>query len=627
MFSNIIIVLCFGFMFAGIFFYYKLCYLKLLEIRNDIKDAYNSLSEFLPEQYNLKYEEINTMFLKNISLKYSWIDYSKSFTKHREKDDIVNIYCVADVREYFSIKTVTHHLSMPFWQSYGGYFTGLGILGTFAGLSAGLFNLDIASTDIEVLKGGISELLSGVRSAFYTSLGGIGIALAYNVIHNRILKGVQVELSLLTDKIDEMYPRRPAEQWLAFNHEIGIEQTKTMKNLSTEMAETLGEILDQQLSGEFEKLCNKLTDELKPIFEHLSKAIDSLNSSGASVIADTINDQAGKQLKSFAESLVAMQEGMEKNITLMQNTTETVNKQVMATLEKLSTSLTNGAREAADTQNQAMANMSEKIDTLIGNMNTAMGKICENLQKSSTESQQVISDSLIRINNSTSDNVDMLNSMMREMTKGINDLCSKIYDQMDGNKKYFGEIVEQINGLLKQHGESIEAEMSRLDNLMAAIDVTLENVQDAGESIEEAALPVRSASETLSRELEVFSDEMNKLDRNTRSQLEYLIKTNYETSGNIEDLRKLVESSNDKLSETWKKHSHGFDKIGKEIEGATEALAHQLSDYNKKMNEGLSNSLCKFDGQFNNVISDLTEFVEAIEHCVDKIKKVTMGGK
>ena len=70
-----------------------------------------------------------------------------------------------------------------------------------------------------------------------------------------------------------------------------------------------------------------------------------------------------------------------------------------------------------------------------------------------------------------------------------------------------------------------------------------------------------------------------------------------------------------------------MEKMGKEIEGATEALAHQLSDYNKKMNEGLSNSLREFDVRFANAISNLNELVEEIKDCVDKIKKVTMGGK
>ena len=38
-------------MFAGIFFYYKLCYLKLLEIRNDIKGAYRLMLDSL-QAYN-----------------------------------------------------------------------------------------------------------------------------------------------------------------------------------------------------------------------------------------------------------------------------------------------------------------------------------------------------------------------------------------------------------------------------------------------------------------------------------------------------------------------------------------------------------------------------------------------
>lgn len=76
---------------------------------------------------------------------------------------------------------------MSFWQAYGGIFTGLGILGTFLGLTYGLSGLDM-SNNIETLQNSIKKLLSGVESAFVTSLVGIAGALIYSGVHHQLIK-------------------------------------------------------------------------------------------------------------------------------------------------------------------------------------------------------------------------------------------------------------------------------------------------------------------------------------------------------------------------------------------------------------------------------------------------------
>src|SRR5690606_6070875 len=59
----------------------------------------------------------------------------------------------------------------------GGVHTSLGVLGTFIGLTFGLSGLD--SLDPEQLRGGIENLISGMTTAFVTSVVGVILSLIW----------------------------------------------------------------------------------------------------------------------------------------------------------------------------------------------------------------------------------------------------------------------------------------------------------------------------------------------------------------------------------------------------------------------------------------------------------------
>lgn len=90
-------------------------------------------------------------------------------------------------------------------------------------------------------------MLGGISTAFVTSLFGITAAILYRILF-KIFKGnLESKVSVLTERIEEMYPRKAAEQWLAENNKESVEQTTAIKNLSQDMAETLSELLNAQL--------------------------------------------------------------------------------------------------------------------------------------------------------------------------------------------------------------------------------------------------------------------------------------------------------------------------------------------------------------------------------------------
>lgn len=113
------------------------CARKIFALNAEINAALNS-------------EEISAALEKSELLKPTWQAFEKTLIQTNGET-----YSTIDAAEFFSPPNFTRNMNMTFWQGYGGIFTGLGILGTFGGLTFGLNGVDMTSGDIEMLKEGI----------------------------------------------------------------------------------------------------------------------------------------------------------------------------------------------------------------------------------------------------------------------------------------------------------------------------------------------------------------------------------------------------------------------------------------------------------------------------------------
>ena len=227
--------------------------------RNVIKEIDSALE-------GLTADKIEAAFAKSKMLLPAWKDFDASLTSDKK-------FSTASAAEFFSPQNLTRGLNMSFWQAYGGIFTGLGILGTFGGLVYGLYGVDMSGGDIDVLKSGIAKLLSGVETAFVTSLVGIGCAIFYSVAHHLLMKSFRERLAQLADRLDKIFPRRTAEDWLAKSlteqqlHTAALNKLgDTMDKFSSDSVEAIGEV--------FRKRVGSQMDNFSAALDRFTKTID-----------------------------------------------------------------------------------------------------------------------------------------------------------------------------------------------------------------------------------------------------------------------------------------------------------------------------------------------------------------
>lgn len=90
-----------------------------------------------------------------------------------------------DLEEYIS-EELLDRVGMTYFNSgVSGMLTGLGILGTFLGLSLGLGSF--RGDDIYTISDNVGPLLSGMKVAFHTSVYGILFSLIFNLVYRSVM--------------------------------------------------------------------------------------------------------------------------------------------------------------------------------------------------------------------------------------------------------------------------------------------------------------------------------------------------------------------------------------------------------------------------------------------------------
>ncbi len=90
-----------------------------------------------------------------------------------------------DIKDYINEELLDRVGSSHYNSAISGTMTGLGILGTFIGLSLGLGSF--SGDDIYTISDNVGPLLSGMKVAFHTSVYGIIFSLVFNFVHRSIM--------------------------------------------------------------------------------------------------------------------------------------------------------------------------------------------------------------------------------------------------------------------------------------------------------------------------------------------------------------------------------------------------------------------------------------------------------
>ncbi|MCR5178141.1 MAG: MotA/TolQ/ExbB proton channel family protein [Lachnospiraceae bacterium] len=204
-------------------------------------DALNS-QDFLWNSYRTSSERL--------FLEYETDKRYREFVRESERlrSMGINVYR-CDIEDYINSDMADDITHRPLTNQIPGALTGLGILGTFIGLSFGLQNFATGST--EEITGSIAPLMSGIKVAFHTSIYGMVFSLVFNYVSKR--KHAELEAAIeefLRMFHDYVLPDAETDG-MNLLLETGRQQVNAINELGRTISQTLAESMSELMEPQF----------------------------------------------------------------------------------------------------------------------------------------------------------------------------------------------------------------------------------------------------------------------------------------------------------------------------------------------------------------------------------------
>ena len=303
---------------SGIWFY-----LKTGRRHSLIKGLTQELLEYEnPAKPSIKHE-LKEKFSQNTELAEAWQEFEDSLITREVNEDREVVYKTDDSSLFFGEdRLLDQHLNLRFWNSVPALLVGFGILGTFVGLVWGLIPFGgIDFTEITEIGNAIKELLSGVSTAFVTSVWGMFASLLFNGLEKWRIGRVSRSISNLQRALDKLFTLTTQEA-ISFRQEDELaQQTAALKSFSTDLANEIKSAMAQgrqeiiqELHNAPEAFSSAMAEQLSPSLDSLNRAVEELRQQKEESSTDAIRRLVEEFHNSISGSTTAQLEGLTQTV-------------------------------------------------------------------------------------------------------------------------------------------------------------------------------------------------------------------------------------------------------------------------------------------------------------------------
>lgn len=296
------------------------------ELRVQSMQMQKEYEESGEEELSLEYLSRENVFM-DAELKDAFVKYQLRMRKYHTKKGFSEI---CDIEEYIN-EDLIDRIGKNFYNSnMPGTLTGLGILGTFLGLSMGLATF--GGENILMISDNMGPLLEGMKVAFHTSVYGIFLSLIFSFIYKANMADAYTAM--------EMF-QKAFRQYVMPVRSVNEEENSAMIIYQANMSHLMKQILDilksesrEQIKGVeriterfMERMTESMGEDFKKVGTSLKDATD----------AQTISARNNKELIKAVEMLVLANQDMQEKMSTILKTQEQFSKELKIQKEELKT--------------------------------------------------------------------------------------------------------------------------------------------------------------------------------------------------------------------------------------------------------------------------------------------------
>lgn len=573
--------------------------------------------------------------IKTSKLSGLWEEYEKTLVYDIGGQRKTNI----PSSEVFSIHKIARNskLNLRIVDAASGTLVGLGLLGTFLGLTLGIRDFDTAN--VQNIQISIQSLLDGMSTAFLTSLLGMGLSIVYTLFEKRcrnLLLNSQIDLSERLDRefyVDDQHLLlNLLKPQLSFVNDSGEmipislavrdilkeseQQSKALKSFSTDLAMQLNdgfdEILSRQMQAKIIPLMENIDTSTKSLIEHVDQMADTVTAPATDLIGTVIDElkksmsllitEFRSNISSSAshelEQLVVSLSEATNSMGMFPKNMENVTSILQVTIAEVKDAISEITNTSANTNASAMKQMQEQIAFATGAISHAMTEVKEIMTSLTQTSEQSEQEMITKLAAASEQMGTFLNGVMANVSESVQSSMKSITDDISNKQTDLMALQEstmsETEKLLAQFNTGLE----RLEKMNEYITGTMNTFQQAQGQItgSTAHLQVitndmKTATEVFSRTQNEYTGSMAELQKRTQQAIDSVV-TLLDDSGQLSaDYVERFETIKSGLTGIFAQIQKGLTEYSQTMQASTQRYLEQYSMNLNKTTDALAGTI------------------------------------
>jgi hypothetical protein len=534
-----------------------------------------------------------------------------------------------------------------FTRHLPGVLTGLGIIGTFAGLLDGL--QQFKPTPIEAAVNGLGPLLLGVQHAFVASGAAIGCAMLVVFISRFTVAYLYRLVEHLTHAIDSLYATGAGEEYLARlvkSSEQNAANTAQLKDaLVEDLHKMMTNLVDRQIAAQEastlalgkqigETISTAIAEPMRRVGEamevttrgngeQVNTMLETLLTGFMAKLEDTFGGQMrgiNDQMQRSMDAMAAVQSSLQGLLTDIKRTNEQAASQMSGTLEDAMKNaadnqqlLTDQMREfvqdfrrlVAEEQGKSKQAMDEAVMKVLGEVAVAMENL-EGVRPAAAAEEASRND---RLAIQTNQLVGGLTTQVETLLEAISGQVSRTQRNIDA----LGEVsLRAIDGM-NQGALTMGSAAQRFQSAGNSVTTAFERSTKAADTLSSAAATLHAASSAVQRGFEQYDSTRKTVDTQVIA-LMGLIESAKKEAGVSKELVASIKAGADAMRQCEAEARTHLDQVNG-------ALVKAFADFGNSLVSQVKSTIAETDRHLAQGMGHLNGVVQELANAVHRMKR------
>lgn len=659
--SNIITYISIGIIIA-VFLYFAKEEIKLFKLKETVRKLRNN------ENILASLKETNIAPLVDTYCKTINIDTNKGKKSNIPASEFINDSSVCKYNK----------LNLRMLDTAAGTLVGLGLLGTFLGLTLGIKGFDSSNT--ERINESIQGLLAGMGTAFLTSLLGMTFSILFTAADKALRHRLYKDVKELTDKLDSEYyiddlvlaninqqnivnqlykalKNDLQQQALEIANKLtytnaegqnvtignaireilteNTKQSKALMSFSTDLAMELNQGFDETLSRQMQQKIVPLMESVdattKAVVEHIDKMADTVSSPATDMmqnVVDELKQSMQSLINEFSTGLSSSATSELENLAMQLDTAtqamadfpknmENISATLQVTIEEVKHAISEISNTSANANSTAMQQMQEQITYATGAISNAITEVKEVMSGISQSSQEQSNQMVSKLADAAEKMGSFLTGTISTLSSSVQQSVKGITDDINSKQTDLIALQEDTTSQTKKLLENFNVGLERLEKMNEYVTGTMNGFKQAQGEITVSTSNLR----TISSDMKLATELFNKGQNDYAARLAQLQTASQKGIDQVTEMLKNSGELSDEYVQKFDLIKQGLGSIFSQLQSGLTEYSRTVKDTTDMYLASYTSSLTQTTGALASTIERQNEVTEMLTDTISRYKK------